>query len=65
MFLQTIAEDDATGRVAEIYEKQKSQSGFVMEATICFTSRPDLLPIYTDFLTRSDPGSRSACGNGV
>src|SRR6478735_5426507 len=49
MFLQTIEEDEATGRVAEIYEKQKAQLGFVMEAAKCFTARPDLLPIYTDF----------------
>jgi len=49
MFLQTMKEEEATGRVAEIYEKQKSQLGFVMAAAACFTARPDLLPIYTDF----------------
>jgi uncharacterized peroxidase-related enzyme len=49
MFLQTIGEDEATGRVAEIYNASKSQLGFVMEATRCFTARPDLLPLYTDF----------------
>jgi len=49
MFLTTIAESEATGKVAEIYEKQKSQLGFVMEAARCFTARPDLLPIYTEF----------------
>ena len=49
MFLQTIAEEEATGRVAEIYERQKSQMGFVMAAARCFTARPDLLPIYTEF----------------
>ncbi|TKT80130.1 alkylhydroperoxidase [Aquamicrobium sp. LC103] len=49
MFLQTISEAEATGRIAEIYDKQKSQLGFVMEATSCFTARPDLLPLYSDF----------------
>jgi uncharacterized peroxidase-related enzyme len=49
VFLQTIAEEEATGMVAEIYETQKSQLGFVMEAAKCFTARADLLPIYTDF----------------
>jgi uncharacterized peroxidase-related enzyme len=49
MFLQTIDEEHATGRVAEIYERQRTQLGFVMEAAKCFTSSPDLLPIYTDF----------------
>lgn len=56
MFLQTIEEDEATGRVAEIYEKQKAQLGFVMEAAKCFTARPDLLPIYTDFSDRIRAG---------
>lgn len=49
MFLKTIAEADATGKVAEIYEAQKAQLGFVMAAAKCFTTRPDLLPVYTDF----------------
>lgn len=49
MFLKTIAEDEAKGRVAEIYDKARAQLGFVMEATKCFTARPDLLQIYTDF----------------
>ena len=49
MFLQTIAENEATGRIAEIYGKQIAQRGFVMSATTCFTARPDLLPIYTEF----------------
>ena len=49
MFLQTVADEEATGRVAEIYGKAKAGLGFVMDATRCFTARPDLLPIYTDF----------------
>ncbi len=56
MFLRTIAEDDAIGGVAEIYEKQKSQLGFIMAATQCFTARRDLLPIYTDFSNKIRAG---------
>lgn len=56
MFLQTIAEEEATGRVAEIYERQRSQMGFVMAAARCFTARPDLLPIYTEFSDRIRSG---------
>jgi uncharacterized peroxidase-related enzyme len=56
MFLRTIAEGDATGGIAEIYEKQKSQIGFVMAATKCFTARPDLLPAYTDFSNKIRAG---------
>lgn len=49
MYLQTIPEDKATGRVAEIYDAQKAQFGFVMATAKSFTPRPDLLPLYTDF----------------
>jgi uncharacterized peroxidase-related enzyme len=49
MFVQTIAEQDATGKVAEVYAAQKAKFGFVMEAVACFTARPDLLPAYTEF----------------
>lgn len=49
MFVQTIAERDATGRVAEIYQTSRAKFGFVMEATSCLTARPDLLPAYVDF----------------
>lgn len=49
MFLATIDEQDATGRVAEIYAKQKATMGFVMETAKCMTTRPDLLPLYQDF----------------
>jgi uncharacterized peroxidase-related enzyme len=49
MFLTPIAENEASGRVAEIYAAQKAQLGFVMETAKAFTPRPDLLPIYTEF----------------
>ncbi len=49
MFLRTIGEKEADGRIAEIYARQKAQLGFVMAATEVFTARPDLLPIYTEF----------------
>ena len=49
MYLETIPDDGATGRVAEIYAAARAANGFVMEATRCFTTRPDLLPLYTDF----------------
>jgi uncharacterized peroxidase-related enzyme len=49
MFVQTIAEADATGVVAEVYKAQRAKFGFVMEAVACMTARPDLLPAYTEF----------------
>ena len=56
MFLQTIGEEEATGRVADIYEAQKSQMGFVMATARSFTARPDFLPIYTDFFDKLRSG---------
>jgi uncharacterized peroxidase-related enzyme len=56
MFLRTISEEEATGRVAEIYREQRSQSGFVMAATQCWTARPDLLPAYTEFFNTIKAG---------
>lgn len=50
MYLKTIDESEATGRVAEIYASQRAQLGFVMSAAQCLTSRDDLLPSYTDFV---------------
>lgn len=49
MFLQTIAEKDATGRIAEIYAKEKSRLGFVPEAARCFSVRPDMPAIFDEF----------------
>jgi hypothetical protein len=55
MFLKTISEQEATGRIAELYQSQRAQNGFVMAAMQCWTARPDLLPIYQEF---SDDGPR-------
>ncbi len=52
MYLQTIAEDEATGRIAEIYQAQKAKLGFVQNTSRCLTARPDLLPIYTEFFEK-------------
>jgi uncharacterized peroxidase-related enzyme len=49
MFLKTVGEEEATGRIAEFYRAQKAQNGFVMSAMQCWTARPDLLPVYQDF----------------
>lgn len=49
MFLKTIGEDEATGRIAALYQAQKAQNGFVMAAMQCWTARADLLPLYQEF----------------
>lgn len=49
MYLRTISEKEATGAIADIYASEEAQIGFVMAATRCFTTRPDLLPAYQAF----------------
>ncbi len=50
MYLQTIAPDDATGEVAEIYRSDIASMGFVMEADSCWTAVPGLLPMVDHLL---------------
>ncbi len=52
MFLKTVSETEATGAIAEIYARQKAQLGFVMSTAACMTPRPDLLPVYMDFVSK-------------
>ena len=49
MFLKTVDPAAATGDIAEIYAKETASIGFVMEATRCWTSRPEVLPLYEAF----------------
>lgn len=56
MFLKTIDEADATGTIADIYQAQKKQIGFVMAAMQCWTARPDFLPIFQDFSSKIRAG---------
>jgi uncharacterized peroxidase-related enzyme len=49
-FLQTIADDQATGEIAEIYGRQREASGYVPESTRALTTRPDVLVAYTRFV---------------
>ena len=49
MFLQTVAEEDATGAIAEVYAKEKAGVGFVPEAARCFSTRPDMPTLFDTF----------------
>jgi len=49
MYLKTIGDAEATGKVAEIFAAQRAQLGFVMDSYRCWTARPDLLPLYAAF----------------
>jgi uncharacterized peroxidase-related enzyme len=49
MFLQTVAEEDATGAIAEVYRREKAGAGFVPEAARCLSTRPDMPPLFDAF----------------
>lgn len=49
MFLKTVSPDEATGEVAAIYRKEIAAIGFLMEATRCWTTRPEVLPLFEHF----------------
>lgn len=49
MFLKTVGSDEATGEVAEIYQAEIARIGFLMEATACWTTRPEVLPLFEQF----------------
>lgn len=49
MFLQTVAEKDATGAIAEVYAKEKAGVGFVPEAARCLSTRPDMPSLFDTF----------------
>ena len=49
MYLKTVSPEDATGEVAEIYAMEAGKIGFNMEATRCWTTRPEVLPLFERF----------------
>jgi uncharacterized peroxidase-related enzyme len=49
MYLKTVGPDEATGEVAAIYRKEIEAMGLLMEATRCWTTRPEVLPLFEHF----------------
>jgi uncharacterized peroxidase-related enzyme len=49
MYLQTIDEAEAIGDVAEVYRRVKTQTGFIMEATQCWSTRPEIMKLWLTF----------------
>ena len=43
MYVKTITPDEATGEVAELYNAEIAAMGTVMQATSCWSARPDML----------------------
>ena len=49
MYLKTVGLDEAEGEVAEIYRNEVASMGLLMEATQCWTTRPEILPLFEHF----------------
>lgn len=49
MYLRSVDPDEATGEVAAIYRREIDAMGFLMEATRCWTTRPEVLPLFEHF----------------
>lgn len=43
MFIKTIEPDEATGDIAALYDAEKNSMGRVMQATQCWSARPDVI----------------------
>jgi uncharacterized peroxidase-related enzyme len=43
MFIKTIEPDEATGEIADLYNAEIASMGKVMQATQCWSARPDLI----------------------
>ncbi|MCK8779993.1 alkylhydroperoxidase [Rhizobium sp. NTR19] len=43
MFIKTISPEEATGEIAALYEAEKKSLGRVMQATQCWSARPDVI----------------------
>ncbi|MFK0204735.1 carboxymuconolactone decarboxylase family protein [Agrobacterium sp. NPDC090283] len=43
MFIKTIEPGEATGEIAELYDAEKQSMGRVMQATQCWSARPDII----------------------
>ena len=49
MFLKTVGPSEAEGEVAGIYGREIASMGFLMDATRCWTTRPEVLPLFEHF----------------
>ncbi|WP_425645321.1 carboxymuconolactone decarboxylase family protein [Agrobacterium leguminum] len=52
MFIKTIEPDEATGEIAALYEAEKKSMGRVMQATQCWSARPDIIVPVENLLHR-------------
>jgi len=43
MFIKTIEPDEATGEIAALYDAERQSMGRVMQATLCWSARPDVI----------------------
>ena len=49
MFLHTVSLEEARDEIADIYRNEIASMGLLMEATTCWTTRPEVLPHFERF----------------
>ena len=56
MFIETVEPSAAKGEIAAVYDAERASMGMVMEATRCWSARPDILVPVEDLLHRIRDG---------
>ncbi|HEY3248488.1 MAG TPA: hypothetical protein VGK88_09395 [bacterium] len=50
-FVQTVSEDDATGSVKELYERDTASQGYVQNYVKALSLHPEIVVAYRDLIT--------------
>lgn len=56
MYIKIIEPDEATGEIASLYGDEAASMGLVMEATLCWSARPDVIVPIKNLLTQIRDG---------
>ena len=63
MYLKTVSDDEASGEMADMFAAERAGMGMVMNATRCWSARPDMLvPIERLLHQMRDGFSLGECG---
>jgi uncharacterized peroxidase-related enzyme len=55
-FLRTIGDDEASGEVADVYDQERKERGYVMDATRALSTRPEVLLAWERFMAVAREG---------
>jgi uncharacterized peroxidase-related enzyme len=55
-FLRTIGDQEASGEVADVYDQERKERGYVMDATRALSTRPEVLLAWERFMAAAREG---------